>query len=88
MSDNSEARPTVALAVEKISSLSKVTEMGFEAVNARLDKLEGLPDRMTRVEERVIVLERDRESRRIHWPTLLLGLAGFAVAAAALVTNL
>ena len=43
-------RATVALAVEKIDGLKELTRAEFGEVKDRLTKLEGLPERVTRLE--------------------------------------
>lgn len=94
----SKDRATVALAVAKIDALKELTAFGFEEVHRRLDAVEGLPERvtrleerpsasperMTRIEERVSVLEKAREQVRVHWPSLIPALLAVGIAAAAL----
>lgn len=58
-------RATVALAVEKIISLTNITEKEFTDVNRRLDKLEGLPDRVTRLETQQAIVDQLHVSDRV-----------------------
>lgn len=86
-------RATVALAVEKIDGLRELTRAEFADVKERIGKLEGLPERVTRLEAqreadagRIQDLEDADRARAIHWPTLLVSLAAIAASTYAALT--
>jgi hypothetical protein len=84
--DDGGNRATIALAVAKIDGLHQLTRSEFKEVKERIGKLEGLPERVARLEERVHNLEQDGDYRRgpgvanaISGIALLVAIAALAV---------
>lgn len=78
-------RATVALVYREVAHLREVSEIHLGSINEKLDKLDGLPDRVTRLEGRVTFLEdddkADDESGRF-WQRLVITTAVSAVLSA------
>lgn len=87
----SKDRATVALVDSKVDTVlavvkghAQTTAAKLDALTEKVDAQAGVPDRVTRLEEKVGVMWADRSWKRIHWPTFLLAAVAVGAAIAAL----
>jgi hypothetical protein len=79
MSDQGD-RATVAIVVAKLDGLRELTRAEFSEVKTRLDRVEGLPERVVRLEEQVRKLESESTRRSNVVPGILIGVFGLVIA--------
>lgn len=75
-------RATVALVYHAVAEVKELTRAGFADVQRQLDALQGIPERVARLEERASDLEDAGRYRRVHLPSLVLAAAAVVIAAA------
>lgn len=83
-------RVTVALVSQQVTGLADLTKAGFGDVQRQLDKLDGLPHRVTKLEaqgkaleDRVDAIEQDEKDERRWRRSSLLMIACTCVSAGA-----
>ncbi len=85
MSDDSP-RPTVGLVLEKLESTRQLMRAEFGAVNQRLDRMEGLPERVVRLEEQMKKQMDDSSRRSNVLPGIAIGVVALLIAIVNIVT--
>jgi tetrahydromethanopterin S-methyltransferase subunit G len=79
MSDDAP-RATVALVLERLESQKQLMRAEFGAVNSRLDRIDGLPERVVRLEEQMKKQMDDSSRRSNVLPGIAIGVIALLIA--------